>query len=235
MDSPRRRASSSRVGARRYCARSARDLVEDRPRHDCCHQKGMGNGANSMTMLRQPFVRAVSAFFYRGHSPNYDAYKLRPGLWIHPNDRSKYPNAIGRKRWTFKEFLGLDEYRRPGRESNRAAAPPRLRRGHSVEMSRGAAAAAKWIFREDASLHRHVDIPRRRVAATTWIIRKDESRLRRAQEASVPAAGTGTSSPKCSATRIAAPRSRTAARRRPKTRRPATWSRAATATGTRLI
>ena len=63
-----------------------------------------------MTMLRQPFVRAVSAFFYRGHSPNYDAYKLRPGLWIHPNDRNSYPAKLAKKKWTFKEFVGLDEY-----------------------------------------------------------------------------------------------------------------------------
>ncbi|KAJ1454547.1 hypothetical protein M885DRAFT_521831 [Pelagophyceae sp. CCMP2097] len=67
----------------------------------CCTQ----SGANSMTMLRSPFVRAVSAFFYRGHSPNYDAYGLRPGLWVAPS-RFKTPKHV----YTFKEFLGLDEY-----------------------------------------------------------------------------------------------------------------------------
>ncbi|KAH8055999.1 acid phosphatase [Aureococcus anophagefferens] len=39
-------------------------------------------------------------------APNYDAYKLRPGLWIHPNDKSLYPAPIAKKKWTFKEFLG---------------------------------------------------------------------------------------------------------------------------------
>ena len=40
-------------------------------------------------------------------------------------------------------------YERPARKSNRAAAPPRPRRGYSVETRRGAAAAATWIFRGD--------------------------------------------------------------------------------------
>ena len=90
----------------RHCASNAEALEKGERRHACCHEPGKGVGANSMTMLRQPFVRAVSAFFYRGHSPNYDAYKLRPGLWIHPNDKSLYPAPIAKKKWTFKEFLG---------------------------------------------------------------------------------------------------------------------------------
>ncbi len=93
----------------RYCAKSSRDLVEgiDRP-HECCHKRGVG--ASSATMIRQPFVRGVSAYFYRGHNPNYDAYKLRPGLWVHPNDRKFYPSLIGQKTYTFREYIGMPEY-----------------------------------------------------------------------------------------------------------------------------
>ena len=40
-------------------------------------------------------------------------------------------------------------YGRPACKSKRAAAPPRMRHGHSVETSRAAAAAATWIFRGD--------------------------------------------------------------------------------------
>ena len=57
-------------------------------------------------------------------------------------------------RYQQNEIMALVHYNmatseRPGRKSKRAAAPPRLRRGHSVETSRGAAAAATWTFRGD--------------------------------------------------------------------------------------
>ena len=54
-------------------------------------------------------------------------------------------------------------------KSKRAAAPPRLRRGHSAEMNRGDAAVATWISRGDGSRRRRgcdVDNSWRRVAAT---------------------------------------------------------------------
>ena len=47
-----------------------------------------------------------------------------------------------------------DEYRRPGCKSTRTAAPPRLRRGHSVETSR-AAAATRTFRRRRASRRRY--------------------------------------------------------------------------------
>ena len=86
------------------------ELVDDVPSSSCCLEESR-IGANSMTMLRHPFIRAVSAYFYRGHSPNYDNYDLRPGLWVHPAAKDKYPKFIGRKHWTFREFIWLDEYR----------------------------------------------------------------------------------------------------------------------------
>lgn len=73
----------------------------------CCERDGFP-GANSMTMLRAPFARAVSAYFYRGHSPNYDNYGLRPGLWPGPGKRS---HVVKRARSTLKEYFWLDEYR----------------------------------------------------------------------------------------------------------------------------
>jgi|MDSY01.2.fsa_nt_gb hypothetical protein len=41
----------------------------------------------SVTILRHPFRRAVSACMYKGHSPNYDVFSLRPGFWLHPVDK----------------------------------------------------------------------------------------------------------------------------------------------------
>ncbi|KAJ8610092.1 hypothetical protein CTAYLR_007091 [Chrysophaeum taylorii] len=61
------------------------------------------DGAHSMTVLRHPFPRAASAYFYRGHSPNYDVFELRPGLWLAPN--IKYTGT------TLHEYLFLPEYR----------------------------------------------------------------------------------------------------------------------------
>ena len=55
-----------------------------------------------MTILRHPFQRAISAFFYRGHSPNYDVFDLRPGLWLKP--------WIRRADTTLAEYLTLSEY-----------------------------------------------------------------------------------------------------------------------------
>ena len=60
-------------------------------------------GTASMTVIRHPFTRAASAFFYRGHSPNYDVFDLRPGLWLPPH--------VQRANVTLREYLGLPEYR----------------------------------------------------------------------------------------------------------------------------
>jgi len=61
-------------------------------------------GTQSMTMLRHPVSRAISAYFYRGHSPNQDVFNLRPGLWL--------PASPDRPRMHIRlaEYLGLDEY-----------------------------------------------------------------------------------------------------------------------------
>lgn len=66
-------------------------------------------GANSMTLLRLPFTRLASAYFYRGHSPNSDNYKVRPGVYkpastLH-GDGAKYHY------YSFKEFVEASEYR----------------------------------------------------------------------------------------------------------------------------
>jgi len=61
------------------------------------------DGSHSMTVLRHPFFRATSAFFYRGHSPNYDVFDLRPGLWLPPSVR--YTGT------TLHEYFFLPEYR----------------------------------------------------------------------------------------------------------------------------
>lgn len=74
----------------------------------CCERFSY-KGANSMTMIRLPYMRAVSAYFYRGHSPNYDNYALRPGLWPSPRENAHFARP---QSWTtLREFLWLDEYR----------------------------------------------------------------------------------------------------------------------------
>lgn len=61
------------------------------------------DGSHSMTILRHPFTRATSAYFYRGHSPNYDIFGLRPGLWYSPSVK-----VTGT---TLHEYFFLPEYR----------------------------------------------------------------------------------------------------------------------------
>ena len=50
---------------------------------ECC---GVESGSNSLSMIRHPFARAVSGFFYRGHNPNYDVFALRPKTFHTPRD-----------------------------------------------------------------------------------------------------------------------------------------------------
>mmetsp|Transcript_22266 Transcript_22266/g.26786 ORF Transcript_22266/g.26786 Transcript_22266/m.26786 type:complete len:631 (+) Transcript_22266:103-1995(+) len=59
-------------------------------------------GSSSITVIRHPFHRAASAYFYRGHSPNYDVFDLRPGLWLPPH--------IQRANVTLREYFSLPEY-----------------------------------------------------------------------------------------------------------------------------
>ena len=66
----------------------------------------------------------------------------------------------------------LEWHRRPGCKSKRAAALPRLRRGYSAQTSRGAAAAATWIFRGDESRRRR-GTERGYAAAATRTVRGD--------------------------------------------------------------
>lgn len=61
------------------------------------------DGSHSMTILRHPFTRATSAYFYRGHSPNYDIFGLRPGLWYSP--------SVKITGTTLHEYFFLPEYR----------------------------------------------------------------------------------------------------------------------------
>ena len=95
-----RLVSDSGVVAARNCANRARHTGEL-----ACHCRGRA-GANSLTMLRHPWARLVSAYFYKGHSPNYDVYKLRPDEWLHPTLRDE-------KTWrdrTFAEYVAAPEY-----------------------------------------------------------------------------------------------------------------------------
>lgn len=69
-------------------------------------------GENSMTLLRDPFTRLASAYFYRGHSPNQDNYGLRPGVFRPVfAARGGKAAATNYHRFSFREFVALDEYR----------------------------------------------------------------------------------------------------------------------------
>lgn len=67
----------------------------------CC----VNPGSNSLTMIRHPFIRGVSGFFYRGHNPNFDFYNLRPGAWLPPSQQKR-----GEK-FSFSDFTLAAEYR----------------------------------------------------------------------------------------------------------------------------
>ena len=112
-----------------------------------------------------------------------------------------------------RTFAALQRYRRPGRKSRRAAAPPRLRRGYFLATSRGAAAAATrgyfvatsrggrdpWLFRGA----RVAAPPRLRPVAISWRpSRSAPPRLRRGRSAKPErrAAGTAPTGPRRAAT-----------------------------------
>ena len=87
--------------------------------------------------------------------------------------------------WFQQAFPGDAYFRRADIPQRRVAARPRSRRGHSSGTSRGAAAAATWIFLGDDGCDldlpwrdgsqrgrgRDADLPRRRVAATPRVPR----------------------------------------------------------------
>lgn len=81
--------------------------AEAEERRPCCARTRPG--ANSMTMLRLPFTRLASAFFYRGHSPNSDNYSLRPGVFRPATNRRD--DLTTYKRYSFREFVETGEYR----------------------------------------------------------------------------------------------------------------------------
>ena len=54
----------------------------------------------SVTILRHPSDRAVSGYFFRGHSPNWDRFGVRPEF---PRDPGKWPYSFG-------AYLDMPEY-----------------------------------------------------------------------------------------------------------------------------
>ncbi|KAH8053731.1 acid phosphatase [Aureococcus anophagefferens] len=82
------------------------DLATAARERPCCGLRQPGD--SSMTLLRNPFTRAASAYFYRGHSPNHDIYGLRPGLWATSSERRGTKKF---KHYSFREFAEAEEYR----------------------------------------------------------------------------------------------------------------------------
>ena len=56
----------------------------------------------SITILREPVSRLLSAWFYRGHSPNLDFFQVRP--WFKEIKDGKRPKVI------FQEYIEMVEY-----------------------------------------------------------------------------------------------------------------------------
>ena len=56
----------------------------------------------SITILREPVSRLLSAWFYRGHSPNLDYFQVRP--WFKEIKDGKRPKVI------FQEYIEMVEY-----------------------------------------------------------------------------------------------------------------------------
>eukprot|EP00617_Octactis_speculum_P016355 CAMPEP_0185763040 /NCGR_PEP_ID=MMETSP1174-20130828/21992_1 /TAXON_ID=35687 /ORGANISM="Dictyocha speculum, Strain CCMP1381" /LENGTH=427 /DNA_ID=CAMNT_0028444973 /DNA_START=19 /DNA_END=1302 /DNA_ORIENTATION=+ len=79
------------------------------PLGDCVNRltrKVEETGSHSLTILRHPFPRAISSFFYKGHNPNHEAFNLRPGEWFNPETR---PHGNKRK-FSFREYADAPEY-----------------------------------------------------------------------------------------------------------------------------
>ena len=57
--------------------------------------QGGGSFRGSITILRNPFKRAVSGYLFRGHSPNWDRFNVRKEF---PNYPSKTPKYVGGRR-----------------------------------------------------------------------------------------------------------------------------------------
>ena len=56
----------------------------------------------SITILREPVSRLLSAWFYRGHSPNVDFFQVRP--WFKEIKEGKRPKVV------FPEYIEMNEY-----------------------------------------------------------------------------------------------------------------------------
>ena len=56
----------------------------------------------SITSLREPVSRLLSAWFYRGHSPNLDFFQVRP--WFKEIEQGKRPKVV------FDEYIEMVEY-----------------------------------------------------------------------------------------------------------------------------
>jgi hypothetical protein len=54
-----------------------------------------------MTLLRNPFTRAASAFFYRGHNPNSDGFGVRRGVFTGVGEG----RAPWHRAWSFRDFV----------------------------------------------------------------------------------------------------------------------------------
>ena len=69
---------------------------------DCRHtpQLGYMDRSASVTILRHPSDRAVSGYFFRGHSPNWDRFGVRKEF---PRDPGKWP-------YSFDSYLDMPEY-----------------------------------------------------------------------------------------------------------------------------
>lgn len=56
----------------------------------------------SISLVREPVSRIISAWFYRGHSPNLDFFNVRPEF--------KEISQGKRPKVTFEEYMGMHEY-----------------------------------------------------------------------------------------------------------------------------
>lgn len=66
------------------------------------NRKWIYKSVPSITITREPISRLLSAFFYRGHSPNLDFFDVRP--------EAKLIKAGKRPKVTFDEYLDMHEY-----------------------------------------------------------------------------------------------------------------------------
>mmetsp|Transcript_45679 Transcript_45679/g.92208 ORF Transcript_45679/g.92208 Transcript_45679/m.92208 type:complete len:515 (+) Transcript_45679:73-1617(+) len=93
-----------------WCAENCEPIPDCKAIYGCslchCHHiprlHRMADAHYSVTIIRHPMTRYISGYFYRAHSPNWDRFNIRPGIF------SKHPTYPFK--FSFDDYLAMPEY-----------------------------------------------------------------------------------------------------------------------------